>query len=323
VQPVAAALAAVVVAEVAAPVVVASVRPEAMAALVAAGAAPVEAVAAPVVVAAARPEARAALVAAAVLAEEVAALAVVAAAAFPVAPEAESAGQCWAAPAVRPAAHARDAPVAAKARRWWAPSCLAVLPQALGLAVVAAWVAVAEPMASDAAMRPAAKAQPTAEVMPVAGSILAVLDLEQREAGACRGDRARSCQAAAAPLLTCSAVSPCSSLDRDCAEPRRAHAGPRTGSARAPRTTWRAQLVPTYLHRTGHALRCRKDARTHAIGRNRRAAHARDVGGRDPRINREARPVDGNGAIDNASSAQKDRAPIHWHKDVRTRGAAI
>src|SRR5262249_34679992 len=97
----------------------------------------------------------------------------------------------------------------AQPRRGQAPLYLAVLPKALGPAQLAAWAPFAAPVASDAALRVAARAQLFAEVILVAGSILTAPRLERRVAGVGRAGRARACRAAAAPLLPRSAVSPC------------------------------------------------------------------------------------------------------------------
>ena len=72
--------------------------------------------------------------------------------------------------------------------------------------------------------------------------------------------------------------------------------------------------VASHLHGAGYALGRGEDARTHVVGRNRRAAHARDKGRRDSRINRQPRPMHGDGAIDDICGAQDDRAPIHGHE---------
>src|SRR5262245_33888347 len=106
----------------------------------------------------------------------------------------------------------------------------------------------------------------------------------------------------------------CRALDGDCAWLWSTRARPESRSARSTRSARAAaQFLPSHLHGTGYTLRRRKDTRTHAIGSHRCPAHAGNEGGRNTGIDRQPHTVHGNGAVYDASCAQKYRAPIYGH----------
>ena len=98
-----------------------------------------------------------------------------------------------------------------------------------------------------------------------------------------------------------------------CGRPWRSSASrtPRPGRSARPAIV-AAQIFASNLHGARHTLRRGEDARSHAIGRHRRAIHACNEGRRDAGVDRKP-PANGHRAIDDMSPAQNDGTSKRWH----------
>ena len=82
-----------------------------------------------------------------------------------------------------------------------------------------------------------------------------------------------------------------------------------------------AQVLRPHMHRAGHALRRTEHARLHAVGRQRRMGRPRDEAWRDAGVDRDARAVHRQRAVDDAGAAQEERRAARAARNSCAAGA--